>query len=271
MGYPRIGIGVFVGTNSGGGETSVLQPWYDSLSVKPSAGLWTDLKIMADGMNSDGDWVEADFVSLNAALETDEQRYKPLKTTSSSDIENVSSTPSTSSAGIIADGLSTVSSKWNPSVNKVKYTLNSAYFGQYINTNTVDYFSQTSGDSSFSSSNTVVASLQGDNSFQSFDYGLMHNDGEDSPQIFLNPPDLSQNLFYSVSVNGGNIYSKLNNLSDLLSSSPISIPNVELLIIDLTSDKINCRATIAGSGLINHNRIAARLNTFFASRGLTTY
>jgi len=60
--------------NQSASTSSDIQVWYDSLSVKPSAGLWSDLQTLYDGMVSDGDWVEMDFFSMIACMETNEQR-----------------------------------------------------------------------------------------------------------------------------------------------------------------------------------------------------
>jgi len=118
----------FYGSGSWG--VSVLQDWYDSLAVKPSAGLWTDLKIMADGMNTDGDWGEADLISVHAGLETDEQRLRPFKTTSGDDFTLLGA-PTLSIEGFDSNSNNGIDSKWNPVDNGVKYKLNDCYMACY--------------------------------------------------------------------------------------------------------------------------------------------
>jgi hypothetical protein len=83
----------------------LLDSWYSSLSVKPSASLWTDLQALANGMYEDGNWDKLDLFAMVGAMETNEQRLRPLKTQSGSDLINAGVT--FSSSGATSNGTST--------------------------------------------------------------------------------------------------------------------------------------------------------------------
>lgn len=77
---PGIGTGIspMLRTQPSSGGASLLQSWYDLLSVKPSEGLWTDLNNLADTLNAAGKFTKFDGLIIHAGLETDEQRKTPL-------------------------------------------------------------------------------------------------------------------------------------------------------------------------------------------------
>lgn len=135
---PGLGLGIspFFYKPTGGSTppTSLLQSWYDSLSVKPSAGLWSDLNTLADTLNAAGKWAEFDFFAMIAAMETDEQRLRPLITTSGSDITAVNS-PTLDANGVTGNGTSSyLNFNWNPTAHSVKFTLNNSCYGVYNST-----------------------------------------------------------------------------------------------------------------------------------------
>ena len=280
---------LFKGTGSSG-PVSVLQPWYDSLSVKPSEGLWTDLKIMADGMNTDGDWGEIDLFPLFAALETDEQRLRPLKTTSGEDCV-IEGTPNLSINGVddpIITGNSGINVKWNPFDDGIKFTLNSAYVSGFGRTKI---------------SNIAFAPLLG--AFQEF--SLVRK----SVQLMIDTSATSVTMGYDSFLNGSLSFTAINKtgllntnktfgigLNRIVSNQGYRLANTHSSVQtnnttsfvtrdlgfygryyedDITplffegnfgGDNYFGRAMIAGSGLIDHNRVANRLNTFFLARGL---
>jgi N-acetylneuraminic acid mutarotase len=98
----------------------LLQTWYNSLIVKTSPALTTKLSVFMDGLDSDG--VLADsylIVPIGFGLETNEQRLRPLKTTSGDDLVAVNS-PVIASTGITGNGsTSYVDLKWNMAVDAV--------------------------------------------------------------------------------------------------------------------------------------------------------
>jgi len=117
---------------SGSGGVSVLQDWYDSLAVKPSEGLWTDLKIMADGMSEDGDWDEMDLFGMPLGMETEEQSLKPFKTTSGLDFTKIG-TITINQNGVTSNGTTGfLNLNYIPSVDKVKFAPNSSFLASYV-------------------------------------------------------------------------------------------------------------------------------------------
>lgn len=96
----------------------LLQTWYNALSVKPSDELTTKLSVLMDGLDSDGVLDNTYLLApVGFGLETDEQRLKPLVTTSGDDIVAVNS-PTIASTGITGNGsTSYVNLKWNPAVD----------------------------------------------------------------------------------------------------------------------------------------------------------
>lgn len=110
-------------------------PWYNALSVKPSGGLLKDLNTLYDGMHSDGDLSEIDLIHPIAGLETDEQRLKPIKSTSGLDFTNVNAA-SLAVGGVTGDGATSyLNLNWIPATHGVKYTQNSAFYALYSRTN----------------------------------------------------------------------------------------------------------------------------------------
>lgn len=96
----------------------LLQTWYDSLSVKTSDALTTKLSIFMDGLDSDGVLDNCYLLApVGFGLETDEQRLRPLKTTSGDDLVAISS-PTIANTGITGNGsTSYVNLKWNMAVD----------------------------------------------------------------------------------------------------------------------------------------------------------
>lgn len=263
---------------------SVLQTWYDSLSIKPSAGLWTDLKIMADGMDADGDWSEMDFMSMIACMETDEQRLRPLKTTSGDDMVKVGS-PTFDSAGVVNPSPGSgnyINTKWNPVDNGVKYTLDSALFAVY-------------GDTITSTGSGVEMSGSGDQ-LTSITSCLM-NVTETTTSLSINTASRINgvtNVITSTKTGLSNaakryfcalIRTSSSSITKYVSGSSFVNPtnnstvnnpydfyllgvNYENLFANSgTGHKARC--LITGSSLVSPSRVQARLQTFFTARGLT--
>ena len=119
----------------------LIASWYAALSVKPSAALLTALNTLVNGMNTDGDWTELDFLAVVAGMETQEQALLPLKSTSGDIMLNVDLGGGgivIDNSGATANGTDVINSKWNPNDNGSKWTLNSAFYGVYMQTQTVN-------------------------------------------------------------------------------------------------------------------------------------
>jgi hypothetical protein len=98
----------------------LLQTWYNSLIVKTSPALTTKLSVFMDGLDSDGVLADSYLIApVGFGLETDEQRLRPLKTTSGDDLVAVNS-PTITSTGITGDGSNSyIDLKWNMAVDAV--------------------------------------------------------------------------------------------------------------------------------------------------------
>jgi hypothetical protein len=109
--------------------------WYNSLSVKPSKGLLRDLNSLMDGLASNAIYPSLDLFHPIGGMETDEQRLRPIKTTSSTKTFTAVNSPTLNVNGVTGDGATNyINTNWNPSTNGVAYTLNSAFYGVYSRT-----------------------------------------------------------------------------------------------------------------------------------------
>lgn len=113
-----------------------LLSWYNSLTQgKPSQALLNALNTIMDGLNSDGIRTELDLFHLVGGMETDEQRLKPLISTSGSNFTNVNSA-TLDSTGVTGNGTTSyLNLSWNPATNGVKFTQNDHSYGFYTRTN----------------------------------------------------------------------------------------------------------------------------------------
>lgn len=265
---------------------SVLQPWYDSLSVKPSDNLWSDLQTMADGMNTDGDWGEMDFMAMFAALETDEQRLTPFKSTSGDIMINdnlgVGSPLVLDANGANGNASGVINCKWNPVDNGVKYTQNSASLMMYGNTTTDTATahpvlgSWSNPDAQCFISRTLTSPLIGTQ-------GRVLNAGSGSTNTTKAKSGSSVPYFIVQQRTSSNANQGSINLTNGANNTTVSsgMSNFDLFACGINDDTgffgpvgttlDICRAVIAGSGLINKTNVAARLNAFFTSRGLSIF
>lgn len=114
------------------GPSPLIEDWYDSLTVKPSLGLLYALNTLVEGMDADGNWEKLDFFALMAGMETDEQRLKPLVTTSGEDMVEVGTTY-LGSDGFHGNGLdSYIDTRWNSVDNGTNFTTSNAIVGVYV-------------------------------------------------------------------------------------------------------------------------------------------
>jgi len=280
---------VFSGSQGSPAPTvSVLQPWYDSLSVKPSAGLWADLQIMADGMDADGDWGEMDILYLAAGLETTEQALRPLKTSSSSNVINIDDQldPPTNE-GFIGNAIGGLNFGWNPGTHGVKFALNSAFVGYYMQTRqatngrrdlytgdkipgSILYISRT-----ITTNNVTMPSVPDIlNTAMSLGSITKTKTGSTVPYFLgtKRKPN-SDNYNFLSGVKGIIDATPPSVLADYTMGVYIYNDNISgTNTITLTADTFdNFRLFVSGSGLIDEDRVAARINTFFTSRGLSVF
>jgi len=262
---------------------SDIQVWYDSLSVKPSEGLWTDIQNLYEGMNTDGDWTESDLISIHAALETDEQRLRPFKTTSGDDFTILGS-PNLNTDGFRNpnSGVNNlILTSWNPTDDGIKYTLNSAFIGVYGQTliSTLTSAFAVGSQDALSSAPSITISVS------STTTTILNRNGSGINSISIGGTNLTKSglanspkqFFASLKrISSTEVISYINNVSQNVtdSSEGLPTPDIALCGSNYISFYANnyvgyTRACIAGSSLIDHNRVAARLNTFFASRGLS--
>lgn len=270
----------FYGSGSGG-VPSVLQPWYDSLIVKPSEGLWTDLKIMADGMAEDGDWAEMDLISVNAAMETDEQRLRPFKTTSGNDFTKVGA-PTLNFEGFQNPSPGNSNYLWMnfvPSINGVKFTQNNAYIAIYGETN---------GDSDpvmgaySTTTSAVLMTIDSSNISTRVNNAMsaINDDSLGGYEASKTGLAVSVKRFYSsvIRLSSTTVRSYMSGTYSNItsySSNGVVDNNLALLGVHFGGDFIagstacKIRTCVIGSSSIDSDRVAARLNTFFAARGLS--
>jgi hypothetical protein len=264
-------------------SVSVLDSWYASLLVKPSAGLWTDLKAMADGMNSDGDWNEMDMFGMLACMETDEQRLKPLKTTSLSDFTKVGN-PTLNSAGAlnpVPGAFNYIRTNWTPSIHGVKFTQNSASFSIYADTNNNPFtLGGVAGAYSFNFSTNLVMNMAELNTTLSNGGSSINDDASGEYAVLKTGFTNSSKRYFSslIRTTSNLVQSYLNGQSSALVTSVSNGRcdiNLALLGYDDGSGYVDTaitdiiRVVITGSGNVNPDRVATRLNSFFTSRGLT--
>lgn len=117
-----------------------LQSWYDALTVKPGFVLLEALNTLVGGLVDDGNWDLLDLLSLTGGMDTDEQRKRPIKTTSGNVLTTVlydpdnfpNASPIYNGLGVRSDGNSCIDLGWSPRLHGVNYTLLNAMHGVYI-------------------------------------------------------------------------------------------------------------------------------------------
>jgi len=262
----------------------VLQGWYDSLIVKPSAGLWTDLKNMTDGMSNDGDWNEMDLISVHAALETNEQRLRPFKNTAGVDYSIVG-TPVIDSEGFLNDfsgsGVNCIKTGWKSAIHGVKFKLNDAYIGIYGDTvasstssafNTIGCVDNNGGTLLTVFSTTTNVTISGTNIYLNSNNGLTGNLSKGGLANLAKRYYASNARTSSVNCNkfiNGNTQTTTQNSNALTNEELIILGYMDIGSVPTTDTTHKSRALIVGSSNISSPRVSARLNTFFSARGLT--
>lgn len=275
IGYynPRkiVPIGFTDGTNSGGGEPSVLQPWYDSLSVKPSEGLWTDLKALAKTLVDAGKWISLDYFLMVACMETDEQRLRPLFSRIGLDAIPINS-PTLDVNGLTGNGTSSyLDTNYDPSYLGSLFTLNDCC--HFIYTNNVNTSFRFHGIFKSGAYSNFFLDHTGANS-QTINSALSVASG------------LSGVGFKAFSrLDASDILTRFNGASAVGASASIENPIGNYFLG--ARNNINASNISTGASLFSNSTVRCfgagnrelnsdstlrdALNTFFASRGLATY
>lgn len=243
--------------------------WYNSLAVKPSNALLTDLNTLVDGLNADGNWAKLDLFGLVAGMETQEQQLRPLITTSGDDFV-IDGAPVLNANGVRNDGgLGRLNLKWNPTDDGAQYTLNSAFLSSYVGNFPIG-FDIAMGSTDSGSGNLSWLYLDGSGGTQAY----VNVDQLETPAISL----LALSSFYTAGViNGGNLTSYANAVTDVVTPAlPLILPTLDFFGCDANGDGSGIgsggdayfRHFMAGAGTANQEQIRTRLNTFYTTRGL---
>lgn len=276
----------------------LIAAWYAALSVKPSAALLTALNTLVNGMNTDGDWSELDFLSVSAGMETEEQALRPLKTTGNSVQTSVDFSGGVnflpwSTNGWASNGDGGILSGYNPFSNGVKYTLNSAFAAFYGNTrvNTISTIILCGGDYTADEISFFLTSPSLSASATSLTTTLGRGPNDNSINNIASKSKTSgdSNVPFYSGIKRTASNSKIafvNNInSAALGIISTGVPNVEFASVGsyetdliggnggiaIASGRLYARAALFGSGLISQTNTGSRLNTFFVSRGLNPY
>lgn len=256
--------------------SALLLTWWTSLAVKPSNALMTSLNALVDGLNADGNWAKLDFFELIAGMETNEQRLRPLITTSGDDVLIVGA-PIINANGVRNNAAAGyLNLKWNPTDNGIQYTNNSAFISTYVGS-AIAPFGSIAAFMGWANQYTADA-----NSYLSFDdngnnvSGVLNYDG--TSMAFPGIINVTSVYYHAFEVNSGNskVYKNLD-IDTFGFNGPGILPTSDLYGADMSYedgspygsyDDAILRHFMAGSGTANQTTILARLNTFYTSRGL---
>ncbi len=251
--------------------SSLIVSWYNALAVKPSNALLNALNTLADGLDADGNWAKTDFLNVIAGMETEEQQLLPLKSTNADVVVKVN-TPVLNSNGVRNNaGAGWLNLKWNPTDDGDQFTLNSGFLSTFVNPASVigygtTYYMGSKNTASFGWSyiqNTEGASLA----------GYVNNDGLEAAPSVING---TQTFYSAVVLNAGTA-----TLYKNAATNAVAILDPVLSDLDFYGANLNLdggtggaaedaylRHFMAGSGTANQAQIRARLDTFYAARGL---
>jgi len=139
MGYPRIGIGVFVGTNSGGGGYDAdAQLYFDELTGVVSNDVKTLVNNLVVTLKADNNWQYIDHLPL-LNMPNEQNAMVNLKSPSDLLMVNYNSCVHTPYIGIQGNGTNAyIDTNYNPSTYGGNYQLNSAAYGAGVVTNIND-------------------------------------------------------------------------------------------------------------------------------------
>lgn len=253
---------------------ALLLTWWTSLAVKPSNALMTALNTLSQGLFDDGNWAKLDLFGLLGGMETQEQRLRPLITTSGDDfVINGDIILDSNGARSNLDSVAYLDLKWNPTVDGTQYALGSAFISNFIGS------VPTAGYGTSATMGGYNTASGGESDFVEYEgvelTGTL-NSGLDSvtyPQI----TNGTQVYYGAVVVNSGNITLYKNSTTNTVAvSGTPTLLNADFYGINLNADgspfssvfDAHIRHFMAGAGTANQTTIQSRLNTFYTSRGL---
>jgi len=247
----------------------VLKNWLNNLSFSPSNDVVKAQQILIKGIADDLILPELDLFHTIGGLETDEQRLRPLITTSATKTFTAISSPTLNINGVTGNGVNSyIQSNWIPSTNGIKYTQNSASFGVYLNSANVtansDEMSVTDGtrycymNARYSTNNffTVV------NAAAATEFGTSN----------LN----SQGLFSNVRTASNAATNYINSVQGTASAGASNgLPTTQFYILAQNNNGTAGRFSVrrlamiyCGSGAINQLSFYNRIQTYMTSRGI---
>lgn len=245
----------------------LLETWYNALSVKPSATLLTNLNTLVTTLNTAGIWTELDLFHVIGGMETDEQRLKPLKSTSGADFTNVNAA-TLAVGGVTGNGsTSYLDLNWNPSTHGSKYTLNSASLGIYSRTDSVN------------ANCDMGLYIAASSAFAQCYFGYTSNTAlwRSNSSGFASKANVGSLGNYSWRRTASNLTEGFKNGASLGTdaSATNTVPNGDLFLCALnvsgTAGQFQTRqqaACYAGSGAFAHPTLHTAINTFMTSRGI---
>jgi len=257
----------------------LIEDWYDSLSVKPSNALMTDLNTLVDGIDSDGNWSLLDLFGLIAGMETQEQQLKPLITTSGEDFVIVGTPILNSNGARNNTGAGYLNLKWNPVDDGVQYAADSAFISTQIGEAIATFGSEAGFMGAFDESQPAAEGtsyLTYADSPTNRVSGAINFDGVTS----TTPGIVNGTTTYYLAnvIVGGNYTIYKNAVTNSLSADAATIlTNLDFYGCDFSYsdgspassfDNALLRHFMAGNGTANQTEIQTRLNTFYSSRGL---
>jgi hypothetical protein len=199
----------------------LLQTWYNSLIVKTSPALTTKLSVFMDGLDSDGVLVNSYLIApVGFGLETNEQRLRPLKTTSGDNLVAVNS-PTITSTGITGNGsTSYVDLKWNMAVDATVAAQNNLSLATWVESDTPENKVEI-GVFSGTNQSFITRKFTDNNVYFSL------NDAANSVQVFDDSPDYYFSSINRISSTQRNILRGFDVVVDT-SSTTVAIANYDI-------------------------------------------
>lgn len=254
--------------SSGVQPNALILAWYNSLAVKTSNALTTALNTLSQGLFDDGDWAKLDLFGLVGGMETQEQRLRPLVTTSGDDFV-INGAPVLNANGFNPNASGGyLDLKWNPTTDGVQYTLNSAFISSYCHNDDIAYSNVMLGSADSLGAQSAYPLRNG-----TVLSGIINNDGS----ALVPTIDNGVTSYYTaVVLNGGNITLHKNAVTNAAAFASPQLPIYDFYGGELNIEDVaggfggimTLRHFMAGAGTANQTQIQARLNTFYASRGL---
>jgi len=250
------------------GLDPVLKDWISGLMTPPSPALAKDLNNLLKGLRADGNLTELDLFHTIGGLETDEQRLRPLITTSTTKTFTAVNSPTLDSTGITGDGATSyLNTNWAFSTNNIKYTLNSASIFQYCRT--VGAASAVRADMGATNGGTYAYM---ETRYSGNLYYTAVNDGGGSNTANAS----AQGFFHSQRTSSSNIDQNKNGTllnaavknSTTMNASTLFICSLNNASTPINHTPYNYALFGVGSGNINRLTFYNRIQTYMTSRGI---